>query len=128
MSITEGKNNNYQEFTEVTIVIDEHRQNRKMIAEIKEITLNKTFEAQRNTTSKIFYSRKEKDYNRIGIRGIPESKAQSSQEKYEDDLGELKMIFQHLNVEAPVDAVARHQKPQCDKTFGMVVKIPNGQY
>ena len=99
-----------------------------MIAEIKEIIPNKTFEAQRNTTPKIFYSRIEKDYNRIRIRGIPESEAQSGREKYEDDLGELKKIFQHLNVEAPVDAVTRHQKPQGDKTLGMVVKIPNEHY
>ena len=127
VSITEGKNNNFQELTEVTNVIDELQQNRKIIAEIKETIPTKTSEAHRNKTPKVFYSRKEEDYNGIRILGVPESKAQTSREKYEEDLGEVKKIFQHLNVEASVDAVARLGKPQGDKTRG-IVKIPNEHY
>ena len=126
VSITEGKNNNFQELTEVTNVIDEFQQNRKMIAEIKETIPTKTSEAHRNKTPRVFYSRKEKDYNGIRILGVPESKAQTSREKYEEDF-EVK-IFQHLKVEASVDAVARLGKPQGDKTRGIVVKIPNEHY
>ena len=83
----------------------------------------KTSEAQRNTITKVLENRKEKYYNGIRIRVAPESKAQTSQEKYEDDLGEVKKIFQHLNVKAPVHAFARLEKPQGDKTSGIFIKI-----
>ena len=61
VSITAGQYKNVQELTEVTNVIDELQQNRKMISEIKEFIPTKTSEAQRKRTPKVLYSRKEKD-------------------------------------------------------------------
>ena len=52
LSITEGKNNNVQELTEITNAIDELQKNRKMIAETKETIPIKISEAERNANTK----------------------------------------------------------------------------